>query len=48
MVYRLLQVEFVFAFGGLKLQLQVLQLTNKKAVIKIMRGMISLAFMLQK
>jgi hypothetical protein len=46
--YRLLQVVFVFAFGGLKLQLQVLQLTNKNAAIKITRGMMSLAFILQK
>jgi len=47
MGYRLIQVEFVLAFGGLKLQLQVLQLTNKNAAIKIIRGMISLVFILQ-
>lgn len=45
--YRLIQTEFVLAFGGLKLQLHDLHLTSKSAATNTIMGMISFIFILQ-
>jgi len=47
MVYRLIQVELVFAFGGLKEQLQDLHLISKSAAAITRIGIIVFVFILQ-